>query len=98
LVVAARGDRELFAQFTKGPIVVATARADGTGWELDFAMAERRVARRGKPNARFALFQLARVVNQAGLDPAWSFTGDEGGSWRLANPQTGEWLEGVWLP
>lgn len=96
LLVAARSNGELFAQFSKTPLTVATARYDGKNWELDLAMFQRRIARHGPPGDRFALFQVARQINGTSLPKPWVFSTKADGRWRLENPQTGEYVEGFW--
>lgn len=98
LIVAVREDGGMFAQFSKTPLTVAVARANATGWELDLAMFDRRVAGRGEPDARFALFQLARVQRGPELPRTWRFDVSQDGRWRLANDRTGEFMEGYWDP
>lgn len=96
LLVAARDNGELFAQFSKTPLTVATARYDGTNWELDLAMFQRRIDGRGKPTERFALFQLARQINGTDVPAPWDFSKEPDGRWELRNPRTGEYVEGYW--
>jgi len=98
LVVAVRADAGMFAQFSKAPLTVAVARADDTRWELDLAMFQRRLAGRGTPDERFALFQLARQLRGETPAAPWSFVSETDGRWRLENPRTGEALEGFWEP
>jgi hypothetical protein len=98
LVVAARSDGELFAQFSKAALTVAVARADTTRWELDLTMFQRRLAGRGAPDERFALFQLARQLNGVPPVEPWLHTENADGGWRWENPRTGEYLEGYWEP
>ena len=98
LVVSVRAEGEMFAQFSKPPLTVAVARADATRWELDLAMFQRRLAGRGMPDHRFALFQLARQIGGIELPAPWAFSTEADGRWRLANPRTGEYLEGFWEP
>jgi len=98
LVVAVRADAEMFAQFSKGPLMVAVARADATRWELELAMFQRRLAGKGSPEGRFAFFQLARQLRGEILSAPWEFAVEAEGRWRLVNPRTGESLEGFWEP
>lgn len=98
LMIATRPDGETFAQFSKAPLTVAVARATANAWELDFAMFGRRVAGRGEPDDRFALFQLARASRGATLPDNWALADLGDGRWRLANERTGEFLEGYWEP
>lgn len=98
LMVAARPDGELFAQFSKAALTVAVARADTTRWELDLTMFQRRLAGRRAPDERFALFQLARQLNGTAPVAPWIQTTTADGGWRWENPRTGEYLEGYWEP
>ena len=98
LVVAVRAEGEMFAQFSKAPLTVAVACADATQWELDLAMFQRRLTGRGTPDNRFAFFQLARQIGHLELPAPWVFSTEADGRWRLANPRTGEYLEGFWEP
>lgn len=96
LLVAARSDGQLFAQFSKTPLTLAEARYDGAVWELNLPMYQRRIAGRGEPGKRFGLFQLAREL--AGQTPPapWEIRHGADGHWRLANPRSGESIEGYW--
>jgi hypothetical protein len=98
LVVAVRADAAMFAQFSKAPLTMAVARADTTRWELDLAMFQRRLAGKGAPDGRFAFFQLARQLRGEPPPAPWEFVAEAEGRWRLANPRTGESLEGFWEP
>jgi hypothetical protein len=98
LVVAVRATGEMFAQFSKSPLTVAVAQADTTRWELDLAMFQRQVAGRGAPDNRFAFFQLGRQIGGREMLAPWEFSTEPDDRWRLANPRTGEYLEGFWEP
>ncbi len=98
LVVAVRAEGEMFSQFSKAPLTVAVARVAASHWELDLAMFQRRLTGRGTPDNRFAFFQLARQIGHLELPAPWVFSTEADGRWRLANPRTGEYLEGFWEP
>jgi hypothetical protein len=96
VLVASRAGGELFAQFTKAHVTVAVARATPNRWELDLALFDRRLAGRGEPDERFALFQLARSIASGMVAEPWTFQSEDDGRWRLEHPTTGEFMEGYW--
>lgn len=98
LIVAVRADSEMFAQFNKGPLTVAVARANVSHWELELGMFDRRFAGKGAPDNRFAFFQLARQLQRGPVPSPWEIANTADGRWRLENPRTGESLEGFWDP
>lgn len=95
LLVAVSDDGRIFAEFNKSMVTVATAQTDAQQWVLDLPMFDRTLSGRGAPSDRFALFQFDEVL--AGEKPQghWEYTVADGG-WRLANPRTGEYVEGYW--
>jgi hypothetical protein len=98
LLLATNANGGLFLQFSKIPFSVATARIAGPDWRMEFAGGKYSFQGRLPPPSRFGWFQLPRAL--LGLPPAghWIFTPRADGSWRLANPHTGESLEGQVSP
>lgn len=95
LLVAVRDDGRIFAEFNKSLVTVATAQTDAQQWILDLPMFERTLSGRGAPSDRFALFQFDEILRGEEPPGHWEYTAADGG-WRLANPRTGEYMEGYW--
>jgi hypothetical protein len=95
IMVAVNDDGRLFAEFNKSLVTVATARTDEQQWVLDLPMFERTLSGRGAPSDRFAMFQFDEVLRGESPPGDWEYSVD-GMDWRLANPRTGEYVEGYW--
>jgi len=95
LIVAVNDDGRLFVEFNKSLVTVATAQTDARQWVLDLPLFDRRLDGRGAPSDRFALFQLDEVLSGEPPPGDWEYSSD-GTDWRLANPKTGEYVEGYW--
>ena len=95
LMVAVHEDGRIFAEFNKSLVTVATAQTDHQQWILDLPMFERTLSGRGMPSDRFALFQFDEVLRGETPPGDWQYL-REGTDWRLANPKTGEYVEGYW--
>lgn len=95
LMVAVNEDGRIFAEFNKSLVTVATAQTNPYQWVLDLPMFDRRLAGRGAPSDRFALFQFDEVLRGEVPPGDWEYSRD-GPDWRLANPRTGEYVEGYW--
>ena len=98
LLLATNGSGNCFIQFTKTPFTLATAQVMNGAWQIDFGAGKFVWRGRGAPPKRFGWFQLPRALSSARLDPPWIFTRKPDDSWRLENPATGEFLEGVLFP
>ena len=96
LMVAVHEDGRLFVEFTKSVVTVASARTDNEQWIFELPMYDRTLSGRGAPSHRFALFQFGLIVRGQSLPSNWEYQGEASG-WRLANPSTGEYLEGYWV-
>ncbi|MBU6399435.1 MAG: hypothetical protein KGS61_03875 [Verrucomicrobia bacterium] len=97
LWVATRPGGDLFVQFAKEPFVLATAQVAGERWRIEFGAG--RYSRRGigQPPARFAWFELGRVLAGEVPHNGWDFMRLTTNTWKLENRRTGESLEGyVW--
>ena len=88
-------DGRCWLEVSKAGLPFLTAQTDATGWQIHSVMENRRHAGRGAPPARVGWFQFVRCL--AGQPPAanWTWERRETGTWRLANPSTGERMEGV---
>ena len=95
LMVAVNEDGRLFAEFNKSLVTVATAQTDEQRWVLDLPMFERTLSGRGVPSDRFAMFQFDEVLRGEEPSGDWEYS-EDGADWRLANPRTGEYVEGYW--
>ncbi len=94
VLLATRGESEAFAQFSKSPFTLVTARSTPRRWEIEFPPQAKRYAGPGRPPRRLIWLWLARAVAGRPLDPGnWSWR-DENGQWRLENRTNHEWVEG----
>jgi hypothetical protein len=94
LLLASREDGEDFIRFSKEPLDIVMARRCPEGWRLDIGGAQKRFGGRGAPPSRIGWFQLADAVFRHRWGSGWSWHETDSGRWRLANPRTGEQLEG----
>jgi hypothetical protein len=98
LLLATNDNGNYLIQFTKTPFTVATVRVENGQWQIQFGDGHRAWSGRGAPpSGRFAWFQITRSLGQTGPQPPWKFTRRPDDSWGLANPRTGETLEGVFF-
>jgi hypothetical protein len=98
LLVGVRGSDETFVQFTKGPVVLASARSDEQGWHLDVPARNKTYAYRGKPPTRIIWFQLADALRDGTTRKQWTWIVEDAGVWVLENSRSAERLEGVFAP
>jgi len=98
LLVARGPDGTCFIQFAKPPFTLVTARSQGGAWVLELHQTRRHFRGTGQPPARFVWFALAEAV--AGRTPGrgWQLARPGPAAWCLANPATGEVLEGYLTP
>ena len=98
LIVASGADGAGFVQFAKPPFTLVTAHAQAGVWGLELHQTRRHLRGAGQPPARIVWFALVEAV--AGRMPGggWQFAREGPANWRLANPGTGEILEGYLTP
>ncbi len=98
LLLATNANGNDVVQFSKTPFSLASAQVADGAWQIEFGGGRYLWRGRGAPPARFIWFQLPRALN--GVEPPrpWKFTLQAGGSWRLENTRTGEFLEGTLFP
>jgi hypothetical protein len=98
LICATNANGNCFVQFSKNPFPIATARIAGPRWQMAFGTANHLWSGEGPPPARLVWFQLPRALAGAMPPGAWQFEHLRDSWWRLANPLTGESLEGRFFP
>jgi hypothetical protein len=98
LLLATNDNGNFFVQFTKNPFPLVTAESMNGQWQIEFGADEHSWSGRGQPPARFSWFQLPPTLLGEKGGGNWSFEKVTSNSWRLANPQTGEILEGGFFP
>jgi hypothetical protein len=89
LLVAERGGRELFVQFSKQGLPLVTARRGPPGWALSSPLRRGGVGGRGAPPASAPWFHPGSAA------PPWTTRTNADGSWRMENARSGERLEVV---
>jgi hypothetical protein len=94
ILVATRGDGESFVQFSKGAFPLLIAQSTPGRWQVEVPTQNQRYSGRGKPPARLLVLYLARALAGESLPAGWTWETKPDGGWRLANPKTGESLEG----
>lgn len=97
LVASASGDRWL-AELTKTPMSLVVASRSAGRWTIQFPGAGRRYSGRGDPPTRFLWCYLRPALAGETLPGRLRFEQKPEGRWRLANPATGETLEGFLEP
>jgi hypothetical protein len=98
LLLATNANGNFFVQFSKNPFPLATAQISGDRWQIEFGADEHAWHGRGAPPDRFVWFQLPRALLAENLSRDWQFERVTTNAWRLANPRTGETLEGKFFP
>jgi hypothetical protein len=98
LLVATGSAGEGLVQFSKTPFPFVTARCAAAGWAIEFPTQRLRFRGRGQPPARFGWLQLPRALGGRVVPGPWEFQHESDGRWRLANPVTGESIEGFLTP
>lgn len=94
LIVATRSDGQAFVQFSKTPLSLAVAEKTAQAWQVEFPIQNKRYAGHGKPPSRLIWLLLPGVLSGKPPPAPWSWHESKSGNWRLANPKTGESLEG----
>ena len=98
LLLATNVNGNVFVQFAKPPITLATARVIDGEWHLEFGSGEYSRNGTGRPPGRFAWFKLPAALAGALPGRDWQFKRIPPNSWLLENLHTGERLEGVFFP
>lgn len=98
LLLATNANGDYMVQFTKSPLILATAQVSDESWQIDFGAGLHVFRGRGHPPKRFSWFQLPRALAGRGVQRPWKLTQHSDGSWRLENSRTGESLEGFISP
>jgi hypothetical protein len=98
LLLATNTGGNFVIQFSKTPFTLATAQVAEGAWRIEFGGGRYSWRGHGAPPSRFVWFQLPFAL--ATTEPArpWKFMRRADDSWRLENPRTGEFLEGVFFP
>ena len=96
LLVATNPDGSRLVQFSKQSLPLVTAQVATNGWNLSSPLRPGRFGGTHTPTCRVPWFQLTELppTNGPRARP-WSLSRSTGGTWRLANESTGEFLEGV---
>lgn len=97
-LLATNDNGNYLVQFSKTPFTIATARMDNGDWQIQFGDGHHAWSGRGSPPKRFGWFQLPPALNDSKPQSPWTFTRHPDDSWLLANPRTGETLEGMVFP
>lgn len=98
LLSARHTDGSLFVQFSKQGLPLVTARTTTNYWEISSAMRSQRHTgrlRHGGPPDQVPWFYCATVPPVAPKNSRWQVTSKPDGIWRITNPRTGEFVEGV---
>lgn len=98
LMFATNSTGDYLVQLTKDPFPLVTAEVIGEKWQIQFQAGRYSRSGHGLPPARFPWFQLPRALRGAAPGPDWRFEWVNTNAWRLANPETGETLEGAFFP
>jgi hypothetical protein len=98
LVVATKTDGTCWVQFTKPPFDLVLAQEQASGWRVSLRQGRQQQGGRGASPSEVIWFELARVV--AGRPPPeiWKYARTATGEWSLRNANTGESLEGYFVP
>ena len=98
IVLAQNVDGRATLQFTKTLLPVMLAQSATNRWLIQFPSQKLGFSGRGRPPQRFLWLYLPRALAGGALPEKISFTRKPDGSWRLANRQTGESLDGFLTP
>ncbi|MHB1306597.1 MAG: hypothetical protein ACYDC1_21440 [Limisphaerales bacterium] len=98
LLLALGPDDACWVQFSKPPFTLAAARRDVGRWSVERPQLRQFVAGRGTAPPDVLWFQLANALAIESVAEGWQFEDLDDGSWTLANPRTGERLEGFLSP
>jgi hypothetical protein len=98
LVLAMHEDGRCLVQFDKTPLSLVSVQTIRTEWLIRFPPRRMGFSGRGPGPTRFAWLYLHTALAGEPLPPPLQFERKPDGSWRLANPRTGETLEGKFFP
>jgi len=98
LLVALRADGACFVQFAKPPFTLVTARAEFGAWSVHQPQRRRQAGGRGRAPDQWVWFALVESMTGTTPGSGWRWEARAAGAWRLANPATGETLEGYLTP
>ena len=96
LLVATHPDGSRLVQFSKQSLPLVTAQVATNGWNLSSPLRAGRFGGTHTPTDRVPWFLLTELppINGPRARP-WALDRSTGGTWRLFNARTGEFLEGV---
>jgi hypothetical protein len=98
LVAVSDQNGRCLLQFSKTPLLLASAQVTRTNWLIRFPPQEMSFAGRGKPPTRFLLLYLPAALAGEPLPKRLKFENKPDKSWRLENVRSGESLEGFLSP
>lgn len=93
VTVALGPEGRSFVQFSKTPFPLVIGQATAKRWQIEFPAQNKRYIGSGSPPRRAMWLYLPRVLAGKPFPKKWTWS-DSKGSWRLANPVSGEALEG----
>ena len=93
VLVATGPNGQSFVQFSKGPLPLIVAQAAPGRWQVELPPQNKRYSGHGSPPKRLLWLYLARALAGHKLPRHWTWHQDASG-WRLANPDSGEFLQG----
>lgn len=85
-------------QFSKSPVPLVLAQTSPTRWHIEFPPRKMSFSGPNPPPLRFAWLYVATAVQGRPLPPEFHFESKDDSHWKLANTQTGEYLEGYLEP
>lgn len=91
-------DGRSLLQFTKTPFPIVVAQSVSNRWEIQFVPEARTFRGRGVPPKYFGWLHLASALVAYPLPKGFVFTQPAGSPWRLECQETGEFIEGYFLP
>jgi len=98
IVLAQNPDGRRSLQFTKTLLPVALVQTTTNRWLIQFPSQKIGFSGSGQPPARLLWLQLPAALAGEPLPSGVTFTNRADGGWRLANPRTGEFVEGFLSP
>ncbi len=98
IVLATHTDGRYLLQFTKTPLPLIVASANGDAWQIRFVPEKRTFSGYGLPPARFLWLFLPDALAGRKIRAAVRFEARPDSSWHLENAQTGETLQGYLTP
>ncbi len=90
MIVARHADGEIFVSFSKPPLPLLTARANGSSWWIDVVERGHSYSGRGKPPGRFIWFRMPDVLEGSTDIAGWEIEAVAAGEKILTNSRTGE--------